>query len=228
MNKLKSNSVTMVKKKLHGLEEKIVAFVLIILQAVGIYGFLTYWPAVIDLTPLNLLVHVFAILFFGYKYGNHKLILFSIIAWMGGFIIEAIGVNTGWPFGDYTYHEVFGTQFYNTPLLIGFNWVILLLGSGSLINTVFGDKIHIIYKVTIGALLMTLIDFLIEPVAVEFRFWTWEEEQIPLSNYLSWFIISFVLLLIKYAMIPTFKSMIANVILILHLIFFATIFVYIK
>mgnify|MGYP002023459231 FL=1 len=37
---------------------------------------------------------------------------------------------------------------------------------------------------------MTLLDVLIEPVAIKVNFWTWENPEVPLTNYIAWFVIS--------------------------------------
>ena len=38
---------------------------------------------------------------------------------------------------------------------------------------------------------MVSIDYLIEPVAIKFDFWSWQKVDVPLQNYLSWFLVSF-------------------------------------
>ena len=40
---------------------------------------------------------------------------------------------------------------------------------------------------------MVLLDFLIEPVAIRLNFWTWENNIIPIQNYLMWFLVAFVM-----------------------------------
>ena len=37
---------------------------------------------------------------------------------------------------------------------------------------------------------MVLLDIMIEPVAIELDFWQWEGGNIPLQNYLMWFIVA--------------------------------------
>ena len=47
-----------------------------------------------------------------------------------GFVEEAIGTNNGVIFGEYTYTSVSGFGLFNTPPLIGANWLILILSCG--------------------------------------------------------------------------------------------------
>ena len=46
-----------------------------------------------------------------------------------------------------------------------------------------------------GALLATLFDWLMEPVAMKLGFWHWTKEAPPFYNYTCWFIISLLLLI---------------------------------
>jgi putative membrane protein len=53
-------------------------------------------------------------------------------------------------------------------------------------------------KAGIGAVLMLLLDAVIEPIAMKMGFWQWENNLIPLWNYGTWFIASFMLLCLYY------------------------------
>jgi len=110
---------------------------------------------------------------------------------LAGFFIEVIGVNTGLIFGDYSYGEALGLKVLSTPLLIGVNWLILIYCTGVLLEY-FKLKNSIIFSL-IGALILLGIDFLIEPVAIRFNYWSWSGGQIPLQNYIGWYIFSFLL-----------------------------------
>ena len=39
---------------------------------------------------------------------------------------------------------------------------------------------------------MLLMDIFIEPVAIGLEFWKWQSVDVPLENYISWFVLSFV------------------------------------
>ena len=45
-----------------------------------------------------------------------------------------------------------------------------------------------------GATLAVFFDWLMEPVAVKLGYWQWINGEIPFFNYVSWFIISIILL----------------------------------
>jgi putative membrane protein len=40
-----------------------------------------------------------------------------------------------------------------------------------------------------AGLLALAFDFILEPVATELNYWSWEEGNIPVQNYIAWFVI---------------------------------------
>lgn len=112
-------------------------------------------------------------------------ILFSIALF--GLIVEWIGVHTSLLFGSYSYGNNLGFKFFEVPFIIGLNWVVLVITTASLSNLIPTKKI---VKVIIASLLMLLIDFFIEPVAIQLDYWSWDQGTIPWFNYFCWFVIA--------------------------------------
>lgn len=164
--------------------------VISILYTVGITGILgQLHPDFIRLTPLNLLITLGLVLWHHPRWKQTTL-LFILLTYLVGFGAELFGVQTGLLFGDYTYGEVLGWKVWGTPLMIGVNWVIVSYGAGVTVNRLAGS-LHWLTKALLAAALMVGLDLLIEPVAVEYGFWTWAGDQIPLRNYLGWFLVAF-------------------------------------
>lgn len=201
-------------------KQYILSGIMIVLYSVGIYAFAADWQVVINLTPMQLIIST-VILFLAHTQIDSALIKFSITAYLISFIAECIGVNTGFPFGEYTYHEVLGYKILETPLLIGINWLMLLLASRSVVERFFGNR-SILFQIFLASLIMVGLDFLIEPIAIEFRFWTWAAAEIPWNNYLSWFILAFGLHYLQRKMLPVYSNLSADVLLILQVLFFGT------
>ncbi|MEX0636794.1 MAG: carotenoid biosynthesis protein, partial [Ferruginibacter sp.] len=66
--------------------------------------------------------------------------------------------------------------------------------------------VQVIAVVVDGALLAVLFDWLMEPVAVKLGYWTWlGDGEIPFYNYVCWFFISLILLLL-FKKMPFRKS----------------------
>jgi putative membrane protein len=138
----------------------------------------------VSLTPLNLLVSLGAMLFFHKNYTTGFTIS-CLLMWLGGFLVELAGVQTGVIFGHYAYGEVLGIKVWETPLMIGINWLLLIYA----ITAVIADKNWPLWQkaILVGAG-MTLLDVLIEPFAIRFGLWHWFDAPVPLQNYLAWLI----------------------------------------
>ncbi|MGB4773994.1 MAG: carotenoid biosynthesis protein [Daejeonella sp.] len=132
-----------------------------------------------------------ALLLLSHSYGKDKFVMFLFITYSAGLAIEILGVNTKLIFGDYEYGKTLGLKLFGTPLMIGVNWVILIYCTGVFLS---GFKLPVFIRSMIGATLLVFLDVLIEPVAVKFDYWHWKEPNIPLQNYIAWFIFSALLL----------------------------------
>ncbi len=110
-----------------------------------------------------------------------------------GFIAELIGVQTGILFGEYQYNNNLGFKLADVPLIIGFNWAMLSIGAYFIVARFFENSF---IKITIASLLMVAFDFLMEPVAIHLDFWSWKTGEIPFYNYITWFLVSIVQMLV--------------------------------
>lgn len=184
-----ANTSSRHKYKKYGLP--LAAAILVIFHGVGFWGLLfSGEPERFQrLTPMNLLL-TSALLFAFHKSWNKSFILFAILVFAVGFFSEVVGVHTGLLFGDYAYGQALGVKVWDVPVLIGLNWLMLVYTTGHISNYV---NWHWAVKAILGAGLMVLLDLFIEPVAMQFDFWDWNGNKVPLSNYLGWFAIAFIL-----------------------------------
>ena len=127
----------------------------------------------------------FLALMFSIKAKEKRVYFFVALCFLIGMIAEIIGIQTGLLFGDYYYGTNLGFKVFGVPLIIGLNWVILLICSASFFTKIKHRQI----RVFVSATLMVLMDYLMEPVAIELNFWTWEGD-IPIYNFICWFILS--------------------------------------
>ncbi len=168
------------------------------------------------LTPFNLLATAAIVLHFesnkGLRYG-----LFIILTFLIGFFVEVIGVSTGQIFGVYSYGETLGYKVLKVPLAIGLNWVVLIYATAQLSNSLFKN---LLARVGTGAALMTAMDYLIEPVAISYDFWSWESATIPLQNYVAWFLISAALHVLFQKLMPNSNNSLAIRLLYIQVGFF--------
>ena len=194
---------------------------LIIVYAVGIAGVLIpLHEDFMKLTPLNLLFSMVVL----FAYSNWRNIWFmrlAAIVFLAGMGVEILGVQTDFPFGAYYYGDVLGPKVFGVPLLIGFNWFFLVYAT-VVIARQFKVR-NVFLTAALAALVMVGYDYLLEPVAVHYDFWTWEAGFIPLSNYIAWFVISFLFCLPAAKWLAGEKNQVALPLLSLQCVFFVII-----
>ncbi len=169
------------------------------------------------LIPFNLLASLGILLLFHDDW-QPTFVLYCLIAFLTGFFVEVLGVHTGLIFGDYSYGAALGWKIAEVPVVIGVNWLILTYCCGSIIDKISTTKP---LKVLLAAACMTFLDVFIEPVAIRLDFWQWHLGEIPLQNYLAWYIISAALFAVFYYLPFRKNNPIAGLLLLLQFLFFA-------
>lgn len=164
---------------------------LYIIFFVGIIGHL-YDPLrnlMLLLTPATLLLTGLIVLFYSYKSSTNNFLLWAVFTYVITFILEVIGVKTGLIFGEYNYGSTLGMKLFDVPLIIGFNWVFVILGSIS-ISRLLADNIFL--SSIISAFIAFIFDLILEPIAIKLDYWSWSKGIIPIQNYLAWFVIALI------------------------------------
>lgn len=193
--------------------------VLSILYFVGVVGILTaIHEQFISLTPINLIVSVTIALFF-HENWNRAFIAWLCLVFLWGFFAELIGVQTGLLFGSYHYGSVLGWKVAETPLIMGVNWILVTYCAGISINHLF-PKLFWVWKAALGATMMVLLDIFIEPVAIAYEFWSWENDLVPLQNYLGWWLVALPLMLLFMRIQGNSRNKVAVALFILQFSFF--------
>jgi putative membrane protein len=164
---------------------------LYIIFFVGIIGHL-YDPLqnlMLLLTPATLFLTGLIVLFYSYKTSTNKFLLWAAFTYVITFILEVIGVKTGLIFGEYNYGSTLGIKIFDVPLIIGFNWVFVILGSISISRLMTSN---VFLSAIISAFIAFVFDLILEPIAIKLDYWTWTESIIPIQNYLAWFVIALI------------------------------------
>ncbi|MFD2034463.1 carotenoid biosynthesis protein [Belliella marina] len=194
-------------------------FIITIFHVVGLLGMAMplLRPYFQFLTPFHLLLCT-GLLFYFHKNWNLAFFLFIFLAFGLGYGSEVMGVQTGFPFGNYVYGPVLGFRLFEVPLLIGVNWLLLVYVSGE----IFHRRISNDYlAAAAGATIMVMLDILIEPVAVKLDFWDWKDGIIPVSNFVGWFFVAFFIQLV-YRKLSFIKSNPLSLYLLINLAAFFT------
>ena len=183
----------------------------VLFHVIGLTGILFFDRQLfVSLTPFNLLLSA-GLLIYTQAEKNLSFFLFVLICFVVGFTVEYIGVNHQLLFGEYEYMGAMGEQWQRVPLVIGVNWFIMIYCCGVSIQLFLNmmwnklkdadqparKNVGFIAVILDAALLATFFDWVMEPVAVKLGWWKWlGDGSIPLLNYISWFGISALLLLL--------------------------------
>lgn len=116
-----------------------------------------------------------------------------------GLVAEAVGTATGFPFGAYDYAGSLGPKLLGVPVVIPLAWAMFaypcLVVAQRLTRTALGAT-------AVGALALASWDLFLDPQMVEAGHWAFTDVRaslpgapgIPLSNYLGWLLVAFVMM----------------------------------
>lgn len=118
------------------------------------------------------------------KRAGIALILLALFA----YIIESIGIITGFPYGSFTYKGTLGPQILGiVPVLLPFVWIPFVLSSFTIAKELKQRKWILIVT---GTFVLLGMDFIIDPAAVALNYWSYNNGGfyygIPLSNFAGW------------------------------------------
>ena len=111
-----------------------------------------------------------------------------------GYAIETTGVATGLPYGTFYYGDALGPKLFGlVPYILPISWAPLVLGAVAATAPKAGygrGAARSLGWVARSAVLLALIDGVLDPGAASLGFWVWPEGGpyygIPVSNYLGW------------------------------------------
>ena len=172
--------------------------------------FLSTTPYVLSLTLLLLILN--------HDLSDKKSKIGLILVVLFGLIVEILGVNYGLFFGEYSYGANLGPKIYEVPFVIGLNWVLLIIATGSISDKLIKGKE--IFKILFASFLMVLIDLLIEQSAPKLDYWEFIISPVPFSNYLWWFIFSLCFQYIFFKTVKTKEYNLSSNILVIQFLFF--------
>ena len=118
-----------------------------------------------------------------YKKGVITLLVLSALSLM----IESFAIHMGYPYGAFYYENVLGPKIFGlAPLAVPLGWIPLVIAAFAIIH-----KLHIRFSIISTALLLVLIDLVIDPGAFALGIWIWKHPGnfygVPFQNFLGWF-----------------------------------------
>jgi putative membrane protein len=150
-------------------------------------------------------------------------VVLFVVAGGIGLVAEAVGVRTGFPFGEYAYADSLGAKVLGVPVIVPLAWLMmaypcLLLGRRLARATAGGrHERHrfsgLVAVVTAGVTLATW-DLFLDPQMVAAGHWSWRHPVpalpgipgVPLTNYAGWVLVALVLAAALHLTFPDVKG----------------------
>ncbi|HOE66814.1 MAG TPA: carotenoid biosynthesis protein [Candidatus Hydrogenedentes bacterium] len=115
-----------------------------------------------------------------------------------GFLAEAMGVHTGFPFGQYVYSDALFPAVWKVPVVMACAWWTLSGYVREMLRGLFARRIA---EAFCAAIWMTALDFVIDPLAAgSLGYWKWAHPGvyygIPLLNFAGWLGVSLLIFLV--------------------------------
>jgi uncharacterized membrane protein len=120
----------------------------------------------------------------------------------GGFLVEAVGRASGYPFGDYDYTGALGPRLLGVPLVIPLAWTWMAwpawVAAGRLARGA-------VWRIAVAGAGLAAWDLFLDPQMVSQRYWLWRTNSaasatlpgvtgIPVTNYLGWLVVAVALM----------------------------------
>lgn len=126
---------------------------------------------------------------------------FAISAFIS-YVLEEIGVRTGFIYGHYHYSDMLGPKLGSVPIIIPLAWFMMIYPSwrvaGVLTHAINSDSIPgRSAQALIAAMVMTAWDMVMDPGNTAAGLWVWEQGGIyfgvPRQNYFGWILTTFLI-----------------------------------
>lgn len=145
---------------------------------------------VILFTPVVLAMVLATIVYFWEEDTKKKIFTIGSVA-ISGFVVEAVGVNTGIFFGDYSYGNLLGWKVFGTPIFIGLLWFLVSYSAYTIVKELNNARWM---RISLGVVLIVSFDLILEQFAILYKFWNWPGNEVPLSNFVTWAVLGLVYL----------------------------------
>jgi putative membrane protein len=175
-------------------------------------------PWMLSMTPYTLFACGLIAFFPVFLERKRWVLIWALLVYVVTFALEAVGTATGKIFGPYTYGSTLGPQLFSVPVVIAFNWLLVILGALGLAWLIFRRRLPIAVAT---AALAVGFDYLLEPTAIRLQYWTWQTPGIPLQNYLAWFLIALVAALFFVYLRLSVKTRLPLIYFLIQFVFFA-------
>ncbi|WP_134672521.1 bisanhydrobacterioruberin hydratase [Halorussus marinus] len=110
------------------------------------------------------------------------------------YLIEFVGVTTGWPYGEFHYQTELGPMIAGVPVGLPVFFLPLVLNSYLLVG-LLAPRLSTAGRIGASLAVVLVVDLVLDPAAVAIGFWTYGGGPyygVPVSNYVGWVLSGFV------------------------------------
>jgi uncharacterized membrane protein len=137
----------------------------------------------------------------GWRTGLGVLALVAVVA----VLLEALGLSTGFPYGEYSYSDTLGPTLLGVPFLVPLAWLMMAWPSWVL-AAVLTDRLRPgrrpVARVLLAAYLFAAWDVVLDPQLVQAGYWRWAHpspglpgiDTVPLTNLGGWLLAGLLLM----------------------------------
>jgi putative membrane protein len=116
------------------------------------------------------------------------------VAGGGGLLVEALGVHTGVPFGEYDYTGDLGVELLGVPVVVPLAWT-MMAWPALVVGRTLARRVPV---ALVGGVALAAWDLFLDPQMVDAGHWTWAHPDpglplvpgVPLTNYAGWIVVS--------------------------------------
>ena len=127
-----------------------------------------------------------------------------------GLLVEAVGVRTGIPFGDYGYTGALRPQLLGVPAVVPLAWLMMTYPCLLLGRRLAPAPSARWLRIALGGWTLAAWDLFLDPQMVAAGYWVWRSPdphlpgvpQIPLTNYAGWLVVSLVIVAVTDRLLP--------------------------
>lgn len=117
----------------------------------------------------------------------------------GGFLVDVVGLATGFPFGRYSYGDGLGPVVLGVPLVAGLAWAMMAWPSWIAAGRLASGRWS---RILVAAWTLAAWDLFLDPQMVGAGYWQWENPDpglpgvygVPLTNNLGWLVVALLLM----------------------------------
>lgn len=131
------------------------------------------------------------------------------VAGGGGLLVEAVGVSTGVPFGDYAYADDLGATVLGVPAVVPLAWT-MMAWPALVVGRTLAPRWSPLPVAIVGGVALAAWDLFLDPQMVDAGHWSWAHPQpsvplvpgVPLTNYAGWLVTAVAMIGALHRLLP--------------------------